>query len=86
MRNGKTAADQNASSLIGLLIRTHRVHANMSLRQLSAASGVTAGSLSQIERGYYTPHISSIKAIAHALKLGKMARASLIEAANRPEL
>ena len=86
MRNGKTAADQNASSLIGLLIRTHRVHANMSLRQLSAASGVTAGSLSQIERGYYTPHISAIKAIAPALKLGKMARASLIEAANRPEL
>jgi|TARA_R110002020_G_scaffold229567_3_gene440341 transcriptional regulator with XRE-family HTH domain len=83
MGNTKTAGtNQNAPSLIGLLIRTHRLHTNMSLRELSAAAGMNHASLSQIERGYYTPHISTITAIAQALRLGKMARASLIEAVN----
>jgi transcriptional regulator with XRE-family HTH domain len=54
----------------------------MTLRELGAAAGVNHSYLSQIERGYYTPHISTITAIAHALRLGKMARASLIEAVN----
>lgn len=86
MGHTKTAIGQNAPSLVGLLVRSHRLHADLSIRELSALTGLNPSTITKIERGYFKPLDNTIMTIAHALKLGKMARAALIEAANDTEL
>lgn len=74
----KTTPKQLIPSIVGDLVRVYRTHAAMSTHQLAALSGVTQGTISQIELGYTIPSDTTLRGIAHALKLGKLERASLL--------
>jgi len=53
--------------LIGKIIRTKRTEKNMSLKELAEKTGLTASFLSQVERGFAEPSITSLRQIAEAL-------------------
>lgn len=48
-------------------MRTQRLRLSMTLQQLSSASGVSVGYLSQLERGNATPTLGTLNQIAQAL-------------------
>ncbi len=50
-------------------MRTQRHRLSMTLQQLSAASGVSVGYLSQVERGNATPTLGTLTQIAQALEV-----------------
>lgn len=52
---------------VGPLVRATRRRQDMTLQALGAASGLSVGYLSQIERDLATPSLSSLTRIAHAL-------------------
>lgn len=66
--------DAIASSLqearVGALIRARRHALRMTLQVLGKESGVSVGYLSQVERDHASPSISTLAAIARALKVG----------------
>lgn len=72
-RNPKEpAASGSADGLtwqIGGVIGRERTTRGMSIAQLAAASGVSAGLLSQLERGIGNPSIETVASIARALNL-----------------
>jgi transcriptional regulator with XRE-family HTH domain len=55
--------------VLGEFIRAQRRLANLSLRQMSAATQISNPYLSQIERGLYRPSAQVLKSIADALHL-----------------
>ena len=61
------AATDKSSNLLGARMRTQRRRLSMTLQQLSAASGVSTGYLSQVERGNATPSLGTLNQIATAL-------------------
>lgn len=52
---------------IGNLIKTRRVGLGLSIRELSAKSGVAAGTISQIETGKTSPNLVSIYSLCQTL-------------------
>ena len=54
---------------LGVRMRTQRHRLSMTLQQLSAASGVSVGYLSQVERGNATPTLGTLTQIAQALEV-----------------
>ena len=60
-------SDQLATHELGRILRESRANAGMSLSALAAASGVSAGLLSQIERGNGNPSYNTLIKLAHAL-------------------
>jgi transcriptional regulator with XRE-family HTH domain len=54
---------------LGLVIRTQRLLAKLSLRELAALTDVSNAYLSQIERGMHEPSVRVLRAIAEALDL-----------------
>jgi len=52
---------------LGMLLRTQRVAADLSLRELSDRTKVSNAYLSQLERGLHEPSLSVLRAIATAL-------------------
>lgn len=60
-------ADQSAMIQLGQIVRDFRADAGMSLNALASASGVSAGLLSQIERGNGNPSYNTLIKLAHAL-------------------
>ena len=52
---------------LGALIRSQRLAASLSLRDLAELTNVSNAYLSQIERGLHEPSISVLRAIAQAL-------------------
>jgi len=56
-----------AMASIGAQIRSLRQSSGMTLEELSTRSGVSSGSLSQLERGIGNPAFNSLARIAHAL-------------------
>ncbi len=63
----KVNAPKTADGL-GVRMRKLRHRQSMTLQQLSAASGVSVGYLSQVERGNATPTLGTLNQIAHALE------------------
>lgn len=57
------------ANTLGVRMRTQRHRLSMTLQQLSAASGVSVGYLSQVERGKATPTLGVLEQIAQALKV-----------------
>ncbi|MFD1713111.1 helix-turn-helix domain-containing protein [Amnibacterium flavum] len=55
------------TSQLGQIVRIHRVASGLSLNALASASGVSAGLLSQIERGNGNPSYNTLIKLAHAL-------------------
>jgi transcriptional regulator with XRE-family HTH domain len=55
--------------LVGQKIKERRIEMNLSLRELGALTGLSAGFLSQIENDLTDPSISSLQKIARALKV-----------------
>lgn len=53
---------------IGALLKNQRVASALSIRDLSAKSGVAAGTISQIETGKSSPNLVSIHALCKALR------------------
>ena len=53
----------------GQFIKTQRKLANLSLRQLAAASDVSDAYLSQLERGLHAPSIRVLKSLADAFSI-----------------
>ncbi len=62
---------KNASTdkAIGLALRDLRSKSELSARQLAEASGVSAAMVSRIENGQVSPSISTLSALADALKV-----------------
>src|SRR4051812_37749363 len=60
-------SDQLATPELGKIVRAFRAKAGMSLSSLAAASGVSTGLLSQIERGKGNPSYNTLIKLAHAL-------------------
>lgn len=54
---------------LGGRMRTQRHRLSMTLQQLSAASGVSVGYLSQVERGKATPTLGTLTQVAQALQV-----------------
>ncbi|WP_235602388.1 helix-turn-helix domain-containing protein [Sulfitobacter geojensis] len=67
-KSEQTATKAPADALGGRM-RTQRHRLSMTLQQLSAASGVSVGYLSQVERGKATPTLGTLTQIAQALKV-----------------
>jgi transcriptional regulator with XRE-family HTH domain len=55
--------------MLGTTIREARTARGMSLRQVSAATGVTPGGLSLIETGKCSPSVRTLEALAAALRV-----------------
>jgi transcriptional regulator with XRE-family HTH domain len=67
---------------LGVLLRARRRAAGLSLRELSARTGVSNAYLSQLERGRHEPSLGVLRAVATALDvpLGTLlSRAGLLE-------
>lgn len=60
-------ADGPPTNQLGSIVRSLRAGSGMSLNALAAASGVSAGLLSQIERGHGNPSYNTLIKLAHAL-------------------
>jgi transcriptional regulator with XRE-family HTH domain len=72
---------------LGALIRTQRMTAGLSLRELAVRTKVSNAYLSQIERGLHEPSISVLAAIAEALDVPLetlLARAGLLPERGAP--
>lgn len=65
-RPGKANGESNADE-IGLRLRETRLAKRLTLGKLSEATGLSIGSLSQIERGLVSPTIRTVYLIANAL-------------------
>ncbi|MBV9683074.1 MAG: helix-turn-helix domain-containing protein [Solirubrobacterales bacterium] len=65
---------RSALQMLGALLRAQRLAKGLSLRELSARTGVSNAYLSGIERGLHEPSLSVLRAIASALEtpLGPM--------------
>lgn len=57
------------TNTLGVRMRTQRHRLAMTLQQLSAASGISVGYLSQVERGKATPTLGALEQIAQALNV-----------------
>jgi transcriptional regulator with XRE-family HTH domain len=65
---GRRLPDENAlSEALGKRIRALRVERHLTLEDVSGESGVSVGSLSQIERGIGNPSFNTLVKIAHSL-------------------
>ena len=58
---------RSALQTLGALLRAQRLASGLSLRELSARTGVSNAYLSGIERGLHEPSLSVLRAIASAL-------------------
>jgi len=63
------AANGDSVSTLGMRMRKQRHRLSLTLQQLSDASGVSVGYLSQVERGLATPSLGTLSQIAVALKV-----------------
>ena len=54
---------------IGLTLRQHRMNQNLSIKELSARSGVAGSTISQIETGKTSPNLLTLKSICNALDI-----------------
>lgn len=52
---------------IGSLLKTRRIDMGLSIRELSAKSGVAAGTISQIETGKTSPNLVSVYSLCETL-------------------
>ena len=59
---------RSALQMLGGLLRAQRLSEGLSLRELSARTGVSNAYLSGIERGLHEPSLSVLRAIASALE------------------
>lgn len=57
------------TSPVGMTVRTARIRANMTQRQLGAASAISQAKISRIECGRYTPDTAERRALAKALEI-----------------
>jgi transcriptional regulator with XRE-family HTH domain len=76
------ASPQTPLEALGALLRSYRVSAELSLRELSARTNVSNAYLSELERGLHEPSLRVLRAIASALgtPLGSMlASAGILE-------
>ncbi|MQA01890.1 MAG: cupin domain-containing protein [Streptosporangiales bacterium] len=80
-----TVAQSTDAQALGARIRTYRRARDLSLRQLAQESGVSAGFLSQVERGRVNISISALRRVASSLRL-TMADLFVEDGADRPRL
>lgn len=66
----QSPAQPEARGDVGGRIRAARTEQGMSLRELARRLGVSAGHISQVERGLVAPSISLVYSIANTLSLG----------------
>ncbi|MET0991135.1 MAG: AAA family ATPase [Lacisediminihabitans sp.] len=70
------------SHAIGVLLREHRQRKDLTIEALSALSGVSDRTVSDVERGVSTgPHPRTMAALANALELDDADRSTFLEAA-----
>lgn len=65
----KDTRDKNLEAAIGRQVRDLRKTQRMTGAELAAQTGLSAGMLSKIENGVTSPSLSTISALAHALKV-----------------
>lgn len=79
---------RSALQTLGALLRAQRLASGLSLRELSARTGVSNAYLSGVERGLHEPSLSVLRAVASALDipLGPMlARAGVLDDGEQPD-
>ncbi len=65
--HGAVNASTSDGAAIGARLRQARLAARLTLDQVAAAAGLTAGHLSRLERGAKLPSIGALVALAHVL-------------------
>jgi len=74
---------------LGALLRSHRLAAGLTLRELSERTGVSNAYLSQLERGLHEPSLSVLRSISLALGVplsAVLSRAGVLEDADGPRV
>lgn len=66
---GSARQPQRAETQLGERIREHRRALGLSLVQMTKKTGITAGALSQIERGKLNPSLRTLRSVARALDI-----------------
>ena len=73
--------------LLAELVAVGRQDLGLSIREMSALSGVSNPTISQIERGFYSdPQLSTIVGLARALGLRPASLVELVTEPSSPEL
>lgn len=62
-------SDADADIRLGATIRAYRVARSMTLREVSARSGISIGTLSQLERGLASPSLKVLREVCTVLDL-----------------
>ena len=70
--------------MLGNYIRSLRKEKNLTLAALSAATNLSPGYLSQVERGIADPSLSSLRRIASALDIPAMLLLDDLDSRRRP--
>lgn len=68
MLKKSTNADGNVSSELGASLRERRKELGLTLQAVADAAGLTAGFISQVERGITAPSLASLVSIAEVLQ------------------
>lgn len=78
----ESQSNSGADAQLGPRIRALRLKAGLTLAELSKATGVAIGALSQLERGLVSPNVRTVFTVSHVLGVSA---ASLIDPANASE-
>lgn len=65
----KARREKNLEAAIGREVRAQRKRQQMTVADLSAAAGLSVGMLSKIENGMTSPSLSTLQALANALRM-----------------
>lgn len=65
----RDAADKTLEAAIGRALRRFRREQDITVAELSAATGLSIGMLSKIENGHTSPSLTTLQALSHALSV-----------------
>ena len=63
------AIERTLEQSIGVQVRHHRKHSNLTVAELAEGAGISPGMLSKIENGQISPSLATIQALAAALNI-----------------
>jgi transcriptional regulator with XRE-family HTH domain len=67
--NAPGAAERTLEQAIGIQVRHHRKHAELTVAELATAAQISSGMLSKIENGQISPSLATLQTLASALNI-----------------